>query len=231
MAPEALDPYYQWLGIPPKDQPPDHYRLLGIERFESNLEVIQNAADRQMSHVRTFQSGAHVAQSQQLLNELAAAKLCLLNAGQKAAYDASLRAACVKTSAAKSEESLGSEVPDMELADRPAISVDNTYPAGRRTLMPRAAVFWVGVVGVPVVALFCYFHFEKSSFLRPSSPNTTDKPRSSVARNASTPVSQLPPAHFSATTTPPPARTNGQSDTSDQGVAQEEDAPLLQAIT
>ncbi len=23
-----FDPYYQWLAIPPKDQPPNHYRLL-----------------------------------------------------------------------------------------------------------------------------------------------------------------------------------------------------------
>lgn len=23
-----FDPYHKWLGIPPKDQPPNHYRLL-----------------------------------------------------------------------------------------------------------------------------------------------------------------------------------------------------------
>ena len=37
---EAFDPYHRWLGISPKDQPPDHYRLLGIEQFESDLRVI-----------------------------------------------------------------------------------------------------------------------------------------------------------------------------------------------
>jgi hypothetical protein len=26
-----FDPYYHWLGIAPKDQPPNHYRLLGVE--------------------------------------------------------------------------------------------------------------------------------------------------------------------------------------------------------
>jgi hypothetical protein len=30
---EAFDAYYQWLGISPKDQPPNHYRLLGIDVF------------------------------------------------------------------------------------------------------------------------------------------------------------------------------------------------------
>jgi len=87
-----LDPYYEWLGIPPKDQPPNHYRLLGIERFEANANVIQRAADRQMAHLRTFQAGPHSPLSQKLLNEVAAAQLCLLKPEKKAAYDAQLRA-------------------------------------------------------------------------------------------------------------------------------------------
>ena len=33
---EAFDPYFQWLGIRPADQPPDHYRLLSIPQFESD---------------------------------------------------------------------------------------------------------------------------------------------------------------------------------------------------
>ena len=44
-----FDPYHVWLGINAKDQPPNHYRLLGIELFEANLDVIQSAADRQMA--------------------------------------------------------------------------------------------------------------------------------------------------------------------------------------
>jgi len=51
----AFDPYRKWLGIPPEEQPPDHYRLLGIARFESDPDVISNAADRQMVHVRSYQ--------------------------------------------------------------------------------------------------------------------------------------------------------------------------------
>jgi len=90
---EHFDPYLQWLGIRDPERPPNHYRLLGIAPFESDPEVVVNAADRQMSHVRTFQTGVHATQSQRLLNELAAAKLCLLNADKKAAYDVRLRAA------------------------------------------------------------------------------------------------------------------------------------------
>jgi hypothetical protein len=87
-----FDPYWKWLGIPPEEQPADHYRLLGIAPFESDEEVIGNAADRQMLHIRTFQSGTHSELSQRLLNELAAARLTLLDPKKRAAYDAQLRA-------------------------------------------------------------------------------------------------------------------------------------------
>src|SRR6478736_2338169 len=89
---ERFDPYYKWLGIPPRDQPAHHYRLLGIELFESDPQVIESAADRQMAHVRSYQSGPHSAQSQEVLNVLAAAKICLLRPPQKAVYDQKLRA-------------------------------------------------------------------------------------------------------------------------------------------
>src|SRR5208337_1390693 len=52
--PQAFDPYHQWLGIPPGEQPPHHYRLLGIASFEDNPKIIESAADRQMAHLRTF---------------------------------------------------------------------------------------------------------------------------------------------------------------------------------
>lgn len=89
MAP--FDPYHRWLGIPPKHQPPDHYRLLGLERFESDPEVIRDAAEQRMAHVRTYQLGPNSDLSQKILNELGRAKACLLNPKEKAAYDAGLR--------------------------------------------------------------------------------------------------------------------------------------------
>jgi hypothetical protein len=89
---EPFDPYLKWLGIREADRPPNNYRLLGIRLFEGDPEVISNAADRQMAHVRTFQAGRHSAVSQRLLNELAGARVCLLNAEKKQAYDLELRA-------------------------------------------------------------------------------------------------------------------------------------------
>ena len=93
-----FDPYYKWLGIPPEEQPPNHYRLLGLSPFEGNRDAIDNAADRQMGHVRTFQAGPQGADSQRLLNEIAAARVVLLDAVKKRAYDEQLRAACAATS-------------------------------------------------------------------------------------------------------------------------------------
>ncbi len=88
---EQFDPYRKWLGIPPEEQPPHHYRLLGLVPFESDTEVIATAADGRMALLKQFQNGPFSAYSQQLLNEVAAARLCLLNPEKRAAYDAELR--------------------------------------------------------------------------------------------------------------------------------------------
>ncbi len=89
---DPFDPYLHWLGIRDPERPPNHYRLLGVALFEDDADVLANAADRQMSHVRTFQTGRHSVESQKLLNELAGAKVCLLNPAKKGPYDAALRA-------------------------------------------------------------------------------------------------------------------------------------------
>ena len=85
-----FDPYHTWLGIPPHEQPSNLYRLLGIPKFSDDPEIIENAADRQMAHLRTFQAGKHSDLSQKLLNEVAAARVCLFNRQKKADYDQKL---------------------------------------------------------------------------------------------------------------------------------------------
>ncbi len=93
---EKFDPslsqrYYEWLSIAPEDQPPTLYRLLGLRTFEDDPTVIENAADRQMSHLRTFQSGKHSAESQKILNHVASARVTLLNPEKREEYDKLLR--------------------------------------------------------------------------------------------------------------------------------------------
>ena len=61
--------------------------------------MIDSAADRQMAHLRTFQSGKHGDLTQRLLNEVAAARICLLDPKKRAAYDQQLRAKLAATTA------------------------------------------------------------------------------------------------------------------------------------
>jgi hypothetical protein len=105
-----FDPYYKWLGIPPTDQPPDHYRLLGVQLFESDVEVIEAAANRQMAYVQQRAIGEHATVSQKLLNELSMARICLLNPTKKVAYDATLKGRQSVKSAGKSESRSSSSI-------------------------------------------------------------------------------------------------------------------------
>jgi hypothetical protein len=88
---DVFDPYHKWLGIRDKQRPPNHYRLLGLETFEDDVDVIGAAADQRIAHVRTYQLGPHSALSQKILNELATARLCLLDPSKRAAYNDRLR--------------------------------------------------------------------------------------------------------------------------------------------
>ncbi|TWU12412.1 NPCBM/NEW2 domain protein [Symmachiella macrocystis] len=92
-----FDPYHKWLGISPRDQPPSHYRLLGIDEYESDPEVIEAAAERRMSFLHQYVTGDHIADAQGLLNELAAARVCLLDPKRRRLYDQQL-ASLAKTS-------------------------------------------------------------------------------------------------------------------------------------
>ncbi len=87
----AFDPYHLWLSIPPDEQPPHHYRLLGIELFEHDLDVIEIAANRQTAFLRTVQVGEHAEQCRKLIDAIENARICLLNAKKKSIYDARLR--------------------------------------------------------------------------------------------------------------------------------------------
>jgi hypothetical protein len=90
----GFDPYYKLLGIPPEEQPPDHYRLLGVPRkYEDDVEVIENCSNRLILSLRQHQSGVHGPIISKVLNEVSAARRTLLNPEKKQAYDDELRAA------------------------------------------------------------------------------------------------------------------------------------------
>ena len=88
---DSFDAYHVWLGIPPEEQPPDCYRLLGIPLFEERPEVIEHAADQRMAHLKSVGAGKHTAWAQRLLNEVAGARVRLLDPYKRAMYDRRLR--------------------------------------------------------------------------------------------------------------------------------------------
>ena len=86
-----FDPYYKWLSIPPAEQPPNHYRLLGIVLFEQDGDVIRDAAERQISYVRRHASGEHKEIANKILNQLAKAEIVLTKPDSKSLYDSELQ--------------------------------------------------------------------------------------------------------------------------------------------
>jgi hypothetical protein len=120
-----IDPYHKWLGISPDQQPPTHYQLLGIAPTETDPEVIEEAAIRQASHVRTYQTGPHAQECTRLLNEIAAARHTLLDPARRKTYDARLR----RSPALASIASDGSTV-DVELVESDAAAAPVLDPVG-----------------------------------------------------------------------------------------------------
>jgi hypothetical protein len=141
---EPFDPFREWLEIEPHEHPVDHYRLLGLRRFESDPEMIEAAADERMKKIRSFQTGPRGRITQPILNALSQARLCLVDPQERTSYDEQLR----------SVEQVASEHP----ADFPMveIAVEDLYwtvddlDVRERSKMPWivAAVVMVAAVGI-----------------------------------------------------------------------------------
>ena len=86
----ALDVYRDWLGIKETARPLNHYSLLRLKKFEDDTAKIRTHYRKMNAHVRKYSTGEFSAASQNLLNELAQAMLCLTDAQRKREYDATL---------------------------------------------------------------------------------------------------------------------------------------------
>lgn len=87
-----FDFFHKWLGIPPEEQPPDHYRLLGLRVFEDDADVIDAAADKHLAFLHNLANGEHGEDAEYLSNKISAARVLLLNRKRKAQYDEGLLA-------------------------------------------------------------------------------------------------------------------------------------------
>lgn len=90
MAEQTLDVYRDWIGIKETARPLNHYQLLRLKTFEDDVAKIRENYRKLNAHVRKYSTGKYGTESQQLLNELAKAMLCLTDARRKREYDASL---------------------------------------------------------------------------------------------------------------------------------------------
>lgn len=86
-----FDPYHRWLAIPLGQRPPTYYQVLGISLHETDPEVINEAAIRQTTHVRNYQTGPYAAECTRVLNEIGKARATLLNPAKRKEYDARLQ--------------------------------------------------------------------------------------------------------------------------------------------
>ncbi|MBN2292835.1 MAG: hypothetical protein JXM70_10440 [Pirellulales bacterium] len=87
---KELDVYREWLGIKETARPLDHYQILRLKRFEDDTNKIRDHYQKMNEHVRKFALGEHAVRSQELLNELAKAMLCLTDQQRKREYDAAM---------------------------------------------------------------------------------------------------------------------------------------------
>ncbi|MBI3840162.1 MAG: hypothetical protein HY288_19745 [Planctomycetia bacterium] len=118
---KTLDVYRDWLKISETARPLNHYQLLRLKKFEDDPTKVREHYRAMNVHVRKFATGEFAKQSQDLLNELAKAMLCLTDARRKGEYDASMgRADAGKAGKARSFEQilLATKVIDQAALDK-----------------------------------------------------------------------------------------------------------------
>ena len=88
---EAFDPYHIWLAIPPRIS---LRTTIGCSAFRHSrpIPTCWRAPRTSDGACPLIPAGKHSADSQKLLNELAAARLCLLSSEKRQAYDRVLKA-------------------------------------------------------------------------------------------------------------------------------------------
>lgn len=177
--------YHKWLGIPASEQPANHYRLLGLTLFENDPAVIENAADQRLGHLRTLRTSQHVDVAERMLNEVTAAKICLLKPDRKAKYDAMLSARMNQRGPSPAAPSLPQEQSPQagaaaDVPDDTPFFVDLT--PSRRVVpdLPRKrmnpVVLLGPVLGIALVALVIYFKNLNSTDAPASIPSADSGP-------------------------------------------------------
>ncbi len=183
--PEDFDPYRKWLGIPAKDQPPHHYRLLNIEPFEKDADVISNAADARTAQLKQYQSGEHAEAAKKIGKEIVEARVCLLNGKKRAAYDKQLRSQ-LKSDRRKSlpmaaplsagTDSAGAGIPSF---GSPSVAAHVSDRSGRKKKQPVAVIVVGAATAVAILValgMFLTQNKDKDVAKQPGTARPADAP-------------------------------------------------------
>ena len=125
--PEPFNAYHQWLSLPADETNPTYYQILGLAEFESDAAKITQAGDRAITRVRGFRPGQHAKEWSRLLDEINAAKSCLLDTAVKAEYDRCLRSG--RDGKADQPASRKTSLPIAKSTERAPVDL-NRFPPG-----------------------------------------------------------------------------------------------------
>ena len=181
----SSDDYYRLLGIRVDCIPPSHYQVLGLTEFENSQERIRAAVRKLDSRLRAVIQGPDVARAQQILTQIAAAKICLNNESSKRSYDESLVAKQNLQSQALSPTELPEPtatksvlIPNVEVQDdRRRISTDHDSPVHPER---RLAKFWgkhglgfkVSLIGFLAISVGMFFMIRSNDNVKVSQPKS-----------------------------------------------------------
>ncbi len=187
-----MDVYKEWLGIPEGPRPPDHYQLLRLKQFEDDSARIQKNYKKLNEHVRKFASGQYQQESQDLLNELARAMLCLTDPERKREYDEHLGRVFEEAAAADGKKRPMARVlvergvvtreqakEALEFADARGLSVRDAVVQMKLTDWETATAAYAQELGRPYIDL---------AEMVPDDSVLDKIPRSTVKRNAILPL-------------------------------------------
>jgi len=113
----ADDRYSQWLGIEAGARPPDHYTLLGIARFCGDADLIDTVAHQRLDLLDRYSLGGSRESRdacQEMMNEVARARVDLMNPQRREKYNQQLSGQVVDETVVPDEDA---EEPSREALD------------------------------------------------------------------------------------------------------------------
>ncbi|MDP6636568.1 MAG: hypothetical protein QGG42_16845 [Phycisphaerae bacterium] len=136
-----VDYYTEWLGAPPGDRPPNHYVLLGLDVFCRDLQAIETATRRQLACLDKFtlQPDRETRDLvQNMMNEVARARVDLANPERRAEYDRGLARELgvdeppeIPVGAQSAEQTASPLQPRMRLEPESPLTIDSRKSQGK----------------------------------------------------------------------------------------------------